>query len=856
MVLYSIVNSATLKTCVDPELRHMTFYGDGDETLGQFLENYVASADSLCNSTNCQQAALLHYRVFVHGTRRVTCILEQFPCPVPQGQDKIYMWSYCKQCENPAKHAVMSEQTWKFSFARFLQLSFYPGALGTKTIFPKETIPPKGWTKCIHNIHGEDHVRYFAMRNLAVRIYTDAVDVTDALLPRLNLKIRKEIKSRLRKEELDSILSRNEAYWSSVTQRVRSFSMDLVASEKLEAATLAIADILRRAEEERRHITNLLHQNHDEAIESSGLALNSARKTLQERVIDWDAEFTAFEQKFLPSEKDFRRLTTNQLKRLFSDSSLPASPECKSQSVSLLATAIEEREPIEGLPFFSSSSTSLFSLGLQTPDDLPKLTLTKANLDAIDAQLGSMANPTSLTSPEAISEKPTTSNLPSISGDRDEDSDSTVHADPSPRQMSNSRLLAEDQSTTSEGESHDRGVVSPRAFNTARRLRQSNNIARLVSKFDPEGQAVEERKTDDEDVKPALAARPSLRRGKSDTARVTGARTRFQARSHEAPGQLEAIGSDNIQRTASSSRLSRASSSKKLRAESRMSKLQATAEGARPLLPPRTSTATTIKTGRSAGASDKDNSSDSKRAQANKTPTPSRLPVPKEYRQNSALTGSKIPMKKRAPPLPGQNRVSTIARQFDKLSRDAERDRQKKLAMARGRKARPLANVKPILEVYTNARDALREDSDDGSGTDDGSADDEQEEEEEVTIKGPSAAKGEQQPEYRPALKPEELPVSVVQPNTTSTDEKAAFESGSEFGASLPNTPSISASPFLSADGSSSRLSQLSESEMSSSGTERHSLMKTISSLWAYRSADFTPLEYPLSAFRIVYFIL
>jgi len=210
------------------------------------------------------------------------------------------MWSYCKACDKPAKHTVMSEQSWKYSFARYLQLSFYPGELGCRTI-----------EDCKHNPHRE-HVRYFALRNLAVRIYSDRVDVTDALLPRLRLKIRQDVKTNLRKDELDSILRRNELYWNSVQQRVKSFSIDLVSSDQVEAAQAAITDISRKAEEEKRNLVQLAEQAHQENETSSGLALNVARKTLQERVVDWDAVFTAFEHKFLPTEKDFRRLTTNQ----------------------------------------------------------------------------------------------------------------------------------------------------------------------------------------------------------------------------------------------------------------------------------------------------------------------------------------------------------------------------------------------------------------------------------------------------------------------------------------------------------------------------------------------------------------
>jgi len=180
------------------------------------------------------------------------------------------------------------------------------------------------------------------------------------------------------------------------------------------------------------------------------------------------------------------------------------------------------------------------------------------------------------------------------------------------------------------------------------------------------------------------------------------------------------------------------------------------------------------------------------------------------------------------------------------MSREAERDRQKKLVLARGRRARPLAVAKPVLDVFTNAKDALREDSDDGSGSDDdGSADDEQEEEE-FTMKGKPAVSLPGATLLLPDTKSELSTSPVKVSSQQQPASSATVDILSDIGNSIPSTPSMPASPFLGTDLSSSRLSQMSESEMSSSGTERHSLMKTISSLWAYRSADFTPLEYPL----------
>lgn len=70
----------------------MRFYTESDQTLGSFLEDYADQVTTPCSNSNCGESALVHYKVFVHGQRRVTCVLEQFPCPVPGGQDRIYMW--------------------------------------------------------------------------------------------------------------------------------------------------------------------------------------------------------------------------------------------------------------------------------------------------------------------------------------------------------------------------------------------------------------------------------------------------------------------------------------------------------------------------------------------------------------------------------------------------------------------------------------------------------------------------------------------------------------------------------------------------------------------------------------------
>lgn len=92
ILLQSIFHSASLKPCKLPELVRIEFYGENDTTLGAFLEDYVNEVSTPCEAPRCGQTSLVHYKVYVHGQRRVTCVLEQFPCPMPGGQERIYMW--------------------------------------------------------------------------------------------------------------------------------------------------------------------------------------------------------------------------------------------------------------------------------------------------------------------------------------------------------------------------------------------------------------------------------------------------------------------------------------------------------------------------------------------------------------------------------------------------------------------------------------------------------------------------------------------------------------------------------------------------------------------------------------------
>lgn len=221
------------------------------------------------------------------------------------------------------------------------------------------------------------------------------------------------------------------------------------------------------------------------------------------------------------------------------------------------------------------------------------------------------------------------------------------------------------------------------------------------------------------------------------------------------------------------------------------------------------------------------------------------------------------------------HRVSTIANHFNKLSRDNERERQRKLTLFRGKRARPVAVAHPTIQVFDNVKDAAKEDSDEDDGRSSDGADDEDDDEHEEDSDGEDDGKGSRSRRSSPERR------ARLEPSTTSTKESFTYDATapaismadvlarptletlvapdeptaalkmeevpkvevSEVDAtSEADAPSVPPSPLLN-EGFAT-LPRMSEGE--SSGNERGSIIKAISNLWAYRGGDFTPLEYPL----------
>ncbi|WVQ65810.1 uncharacterized protein L199_003988 [Kwoniella botswanensis] len=896
--LYSLGCEGTDKPCVEPALQTINFYQAGDHTLGQFLEELALNAAQRCTSKTCERLLLFHFHLLVHGERRLQIAMDQFPCPSPGHEDQIITWSYCRLCATPSPTTILREETWKMSWGAYLEHCFYP----------PET--RAGFT-CPHDAF-RDQIRYFAHRNLAIRIHNEPVDIYEPLRPSISLQVKAETKVILKNQEYESALHKNTAFFDSVLFRLRSFDTDICPPEKIGSLKTALENMLSRAVADREEMVNLLNRTYKLTPMTDVLALNTVLRTLQDKVVQWDSDFAEIEKSFMPSEKDLRRMTATHLKRLFANQDVFNSLD--RNVASLTVSEADEKEVKEDISSESTPAPSEpVTPGLESTDtDNASLSAAPSVLD-LNSDTNTPVGGVIREEPNPLSHPPTPSR------EREYDSDSTISA--IRRDSPERSPLRVAESSGLDSDTHQFISRLPR------RSRPAPSIADLVQRFNdvtklqpyeaveeperPGSSASVRRKArrsphpeaSDSDHSPRT--RPRLRRGRTEQPPVRYREVNKPSGLLSDGDRSYATNASRIPSTYSRNKSLAGPSSEHLRPGLRSRTPSYTGRlsprsprSARVSLErPQRSSTEPVSSGQPQGAPPLD----TKPRMTGKGKSP-RPPEPSSGRTSPGLVRTAA---RRT--LASSSRVTSIARHFDRLSREAERERQKRISMVRGKRARPVGVTKAKVQVFDNLRDAFRDEFDTDSSEadneeDDMGTDDSAESAGEVDEDGqpkqrrrssPTKSRSRKNSPVKATKPLEPIPVqpsaspsteSIPEQAETKTDEISISASGTslatqsilsdtrsemsftdrlqielpsfETSAPLPSHP---VTPQLSIDTADelpkgpqhptmSQMSQMSESELSSGGVERSSILKTLTGLWAFRAGDFTPLEYPLSA--------
>lgn len=311
VVLHSTVSSITSAPCVGPEVLGIGFYAgynhvepqfEEDCTLGQYIEDLCLSAGSTCRE--CTRRMYDHHRQYVHGYGQMTISVQRQPTRVRGLSNTILMWAHCRVCRAETTVIPMSDNTWKYSFAKYLELTFWSSHL-----HPRAGV-------CEHDIH-KDFLRCFGFQDLVVRVQYDPVEIYDIVVPKPNITWKVEADLTVKNEQYSHIVGRLTAFIDSVKKRLSSINVDTLDEKQMTEAQEMIEVLRQRAEDDRSELLTKLRTKYGQSRYYEIVPLNRAFRFMDEKALAWDEAFNNFERDYFPSETDIRKLAAAQLKEMF-----------------------------------------------------------------------------------------------------------------------------------------------------------------------------------------------------------------------------------------------------------------------------------------------------------------------------------------------------------------------------------------------------------------------------------------------------------------------------------------------------------------------------------------------------------
>jgi 1-phosphatidylinositol-3-phosphate 5-kinase len=313
-ILYSVVCTTTSVPCSGPDIFALEFYNEhGDDevfesdlTLGQYVEDLCHTTNSLCTVNGCEKRMSEHHRQYVHGDAQISVLVQPHPSKLSGFQDVVLMWSCCKICGNETQVTPMSESTWKYSFGKYLELSFWGRNLHARA------------GVCPHDLQ-RDYLRYFGYKDVALRVQYDPIRLLEIIVPRPRVTWKVDNDLKLRNEVYLRTEQRLNKFMASVQARLKGINVESVVPELLDTCNKEIELLIRKGHDDHAALVRHLQDRYTSSRYWEIIPLNEVLRATQEKVVEWDTTFAEFEKSFFPSEKDIKHMATLQLKKIFLD---------------------------------------------------------------------------------------------------------------------------------------------------------------------------------------------------------------------------------------------------------------------------------------------------------------------------------------------------------------------------------------------------------------------------------------------------------------------------------------------------------------------------------------------------------
>ncbi|RDB29600.1 1-phosphatidylinositol 3-phosphate 5-kinase FAB1 [Hypsizygus marmoreus] len=831
--------------CFAPRLNYITFYGENDCTLGQYIERSVGETlvqfldpKAICTGKGCDKPLARHCKVYVHNETRLFVAVEQWDGQIigrNPAPDLITTWSACRVCGSATPFIPVSEEMQRYSFAKFLELHFYPADV--------KLVQGAG---CQHNIY-KDHIRYFASKGMTVRFQTDPVTMHEIVYPPFRIRVRPETQLELKNADFERLHHRNFMWYSGLIDDLKLISIDAATGDEETDARLLldINSLIARAESEREDISRLINRIYRESAPTDTLALNQVHSYRQDKIVAWQHDFDR-----LPKPRPIQTLDRSS-KRASAFGSVRAMwprrydlagafdhPHLPSSSVSEAEEGPLNMRRVTGDSFTSSASEA----------SEPETNIEEdSKRDSSHARAGLAQNE----SPKDVSpEEPSGQDLgaPSFAVNMD-------HPKSDPESDSTIGAVRDDAAPTSEvtderkAEVDEEVVPVQRLSRLPRRVVQNPSVAELVRKY--------------QDFLPPQGVHDLTRTALAPPAPISESEQEYSSPIPRRP----------LVRNKSRHRMP----SKK---PSTSDFEQGYAANIAPRYLTQSRRALTAQAGnRIPGPAGLQSQESSRRPSPEKRSFSSRGKEVKYSRPSSptnvrhvSSTGKPIkqrvssrPKEKipaRAPPIPGTkstfrrqptgtgSKVSNIAKHFERLGRDAERSKSR-YSVIRGRRARPVASARAKVEVLDSVKDAIKDESESSDSSSEADDEDEGAEEERTVPELLQSCSPESDLTSPDAAAIKTAPPLISFPDTTGETEIPTLEVPSEP-ISLPPSPFLTSEPMGK---DTSFTPPTSDAELPG-GPERGSILKALSGFWLQQppisrhALDDDPMSDPEHIFR------
>ncbi|KAJ1905043.1 Mitochondrial distribution and morphology protein 12, partial [Coemansia sp. IMI 209127] len=302
--------------CVGPEYHLILYYDfNTDVTLGQYLEMcFDLSKNCPTNNRRCTHPLYEHRHSYIHNKGKLDVTVDEFPCPVVRLSEVMLMWGECNKCGKHTPVTTLSDESWRYSFGKYLETTFYNDALR-----PRACI-------CPHDAH-QHYVRCFSLRNMVTRFTYSSFPIWSVSTPTTPLYFNVEVSIRLKDKEASELRERLDSYYQSLMSRLEAFPLDLVYEDKIEDCRYSLSMLSARAATEQVYVQQTLEQTLRNTHPADTLVIVVVYEALQTKVVEWNLRFSELVQSFIQLDATSNNRTGSKKAATFGGGDTGASTE-------------------------------------------------------------------------------------------------------------------------------------------------------------------------------------------------------------------------------------------------------------------------------------------------------------------------------------------------------------------------------------------------------------------------------------------------------------------------------------------------------------------------------------------------